>query len=395
MESAVTHKKVIYHEKKYEISKLNKLLILMFLANVIFIPSDTFHIKIVALLLLLICNAATILNPKSKDEKIVFAFGGLYTAFTIIWSILLTQNLANIRLGYPGFILLLYPVLKKYRIDFSYYFITLLKLLAIFIACMALLDFFKILDIVNNPILIWYSRSSNAMIGKGDSLPIHFMLFIKTAPLLFAALFFCLQKKQWVWSIIISASILLSGTRANIILLIFGWVVYLCFLNSNKNLRIGCLIVFAFLAIIILIDGRVIEFFVDMFTRKSSSDSVRAGHLKGIFEFWNKHPLKLIFGSGYSSEFYSYGLGEFTANIELSYWNLFRQLGLILFIPMLVMYLYPIFSLIKFKRNWLICFAYCLYLIIAYTNPFLYSSTGVTFLLYMYWLNFKNLKGSS
>lgn len=58
-----------------------------------------------------------------------------------------------------------------------------------------------------------------------------------------------------------------------------------------------------------------------------------------------------------------------------------------MFIILMAMYLYPLARLLKYKKKYLSeIFAYAGFLIIAYTNPFLYSTTGMIILLYMYYL---------
>jgi len=130
----------------------------------------------------------------------------------------------------------------------------------------------------------------------------------------------------------------------------------------------------------------LIEKLLDVFARKSTGDETRYGHLVGVIEFWESHPINFIIGSGFTSKFFSYGVNDYVSNIELSYWNLLRQVGIIAFSGMMVMYIYPIKLLLKKKKHKEMVIAYIIYLIIAYTNPFLYSSTGMLITLYMYYL---------
>lgn len=373
--------------------KINSFLFCIFLFNVVFLPNDNFNLKIISLGLLLVLNVPKIATPKGADEWIAFFTGFLVTGFTVVFSALLTGNFfENFKIGYSGFILLLYPVIKREKIDFYKIFIKILRMMAFFMVVMAALDILHIVDMYNNPILNWYSSSGNAYIGKGDHLPFYYMIFSKTSPLLFICLMDSFNNKKIVWELITAGAVLISGTRANVIILCLLAACYLCFLQTNKTKRSIAIVVVLILAVSILIDGRVIDFVIDMFRRKSDSDSTRAGHLKGLFEVWRSNPLKFFIGSGYSSEFYSYGLNEYIANMELSYWNLLRQVGLIPFFMFMVAYIYPIVKMIKQRKNYEFIMAYLGYLIIAYTNPLLYSSTGVTLLLFMYYLLGKNEK---
>lgn len=369
---------------------INKAILIVFIFNVVFIPNDTFNLKIISLLLLLLCNFNLFLSPKTLDEKVICCFGLGLTSFTILWSLILTVNINNIALGYGGYILLLYCIIKKYEIDLKRILLTILKLLAYFLVIMALLDLTHILDMYNNKMLMWFQNSSNALIGKGPHLPIYYMLFFKTSPLLFFSLYDCFQNKKWFSGIIVISAILLSGTRANIFLLAFAITFYFCLLYPRRKVRLLCCFVFAVLALLIIADGRIIKFVLDMFVRKASSDAVREGHIYGLLEYWKANPINFLIGSGYSSQFYSYGINAMASSIELSYWNLLRQVGLILFIFFGIMYLFPALKLFKNREQRPIIFAYLFYLIIAYTNPLLYTSTGVTALLFMYYMCFLN-----
>ena len=125
-----------------------------------------------------------------------------------------------------------------------------------------------------------------------------------------------------------------------------------------------------------------------MFANKASNDSVRNTILNTIFASWAEKPISLFTGAGYTGMIYDLARCEYTYTVELSYWNLLRQIGLIPFLLVMIMYLFPIYYLIKSKANINYVVAYIGYLIIAYTNPLLYTSTGLVVLLFMYYICF-------
>lgn len=381
-----TVSRIKLNESNISISySVNVFLTSIFVLNVVFLPNDTFNLKIITLLFLLLINIPICFNPKTHVDKLIIFFGFFLTSFTIIWSILLTNDLSNISLGYAGYILLLYPIIKTHKINFRKIFLFILNLMAYFTVIMAVLDLLHIVPMETNQLLMWFNTSSNAMIGKGSHLPIYYMIFFKTSPLLFFALLESLYSGKKFRFVVLFISILLSGTRANILILIAVTIIYLCFFHKNTRLRHAFMLLFVCAVIVLLIDGRVLGLIYDMFARKSSSDAVRAGHIQGLLEYWRHNPINFIVGSGFSSQFYSYGVNEMTSSIELSYWNLLRQVGLLFFIPMMNMYLYPVFKLIKFRNQRHLILAYLAYLVISYTNPFLYSSTGLVAVLFMYY----------
>ncbi|HIV63658.1 MAG TPA: oligosaccharide repeat unit polymerase, partial [Firmicutes bacterium] len=353
-----------------------------YLFNVVFLPNDNFNLKIISLILLYVINITCFLSLNGADEKLIFYCGFVLTCITIFCSIVNTGVvLNNIKMGYPGYILLLYLIIKKRKLSFKKYFCFILSLMAVFVCLMGLLDIIQIIDLNDNPILLWLVETENAMVGKGSHLPIYYMIFLKTSPLLFILLFYSLRDKHYWLSILAIIALVLSGTRANIFILLIALSIYFIFVQKRLYKKI--LAVFILLLVFLFMALNNFDLIIDIFVRKSSSDDVRSGHLQGILEVWNQDPLSLIVGSGYSAEFYSYGRNALVSNIELSYWNLLRQVGLICFIPMLYMYIYPLYRLIL-RHKYTETLPYLCYLIIAYTNPFLYSSTGITLLVFEY-----------
>ena len=121
-----------------------------------------------------------------------------------------------------------------------------------------------------------------------------------------------------------------------------------------------------------------------MFVRKAGSDAIRNGHIQSLLAYWSENPLHFLRGDGFSSSFYSSGIGDYTSNIELSYWNLLRQVGVFPFLATIIMLVYPLWPIIRKKENVMMLIGYVAYLIVAYTNPLLYSSTGLTVILFIY-----------
>ena len=216
--------------KAYRVFKmLNTALMILFTLNTVFLPVDNFELKILSLLALLVVNANVILLPKTQDERIVFVFGFLLTTMNILFSVLWTKELvSNIRIGYCGYILLLYSIIKKYKIDFARIITVVLFLLADFMLLMAFLDLSGILAFENNPILMWLYQTGNAMVGKGAHLPIYYAIFMKTSPMLLLVIPYCIKSKKWIHTVICTAALVISGTRADIFMAML--VLLLCIL---------------------------------------------------------------------------------------------------------------------------------------------------------------------
>ncbi len=373
---------------KLNLRNISYVLLLVFTVNAVFLPNDTFEMKILSFFGLLICNIGVIFAIKTKEEKIVFWLGFVLTSVNIVLSTIYTGDaISNIRVGYCGYILLLYLVVKKYNFDFEGLFTKVLVIMAYFMVIMALIDVAELVPMYDNRILMWLHSSSNAMVGKGDHLATGYIIFMKTSPALLLTLPYLLNKKKIFSFAVVSAALMLSGTRANILVAIVVIAFSVVFCQKNRTNRYLSLIIVAAVAVIVLLEGTAWEAIVEMFTRKASGDETRSGHLQSIFAIWRDNPLKFIIGSGYTSTFYSLGTHSYLWNIELSYWNLLRQIGLIPFIFVMAMFVYPIICLFRNKNNGALIMGYIGYLVIAYTNPLLYSSTGLAVLLYMYCLS--------
>jgi len=380
---------------------INTVLLFLFALNAIFLPADTFEVKKLSLILLLVLNCDCFFKLRKKDERLVFLFGFLLTSISIGWSFVLTGDLYNnIRIGYVGYILMLYPIIRQHRINFVKLTLHVLLLMAYFVVLMGLLDFVGLVPMHENPYLMWIYESENALVGKGSHLPIGYMIFMKTSPMLFVALAYAFVLPRSIWeplafpklkyvnAIVIIVALMLSGTRAN--MLMCGMFVLFCYVYCKKNRVKQMILIFGIGLFIMyaLADSSIFKMILDVFVRKASSDEVRNGILTSIFNVWKEDPIKFFIGSGFSKTFFNAGRGEEAYNVELSFWNLLRQLGLPLFLATMVAYLYPAMRMLKQGRNVLIVIGYVGYLAIAYTNPLLHSSTGMTVLLFMYCLCF-------
>lgn len=379
-------------EKQIAIAKtgiveiIHKCLIAVFVFCAVLFPQDLANIKILSLGLLLIFAVWYVFSEKKSNLDLVIVIFGLgVTSVNIALSVIVTQDIyGSISIGYPGYVLLVWFIIKRYGTFFKRIFFAALKLICLMIVLFAALDLTNVLLLTANPIAIWFHNSGNAMIGYGTSIT-GIILFFKTTPLLLLLQNDYLKNGKYFRGFVVCIAMILSGTRANMLVSVFLIFAHFIFAEKNKNAkRIFCIIA---VVVVLLVARRVFALVKELFDAKSGGDDVRSGHLRGILAFWKQNPISLFFGAGFSSEFFSYGTNSYLSNVELSYWNLCRQVGFIMFIILMAMYLYPLARLLKYKKKYLSeIFAYAGFLIIAYTNPFLYSTTGMIILLYMYYL---------
>jgi len=190
------------YSKKQIIQTINTALVGLFVLFAVIMPQDEYNIKIGSLIIVLVLNILPILNLNGYS-KAIFLFGFILTSYNIIISIFLTKDIiGNISVGYPGYILLLYPIIKNSNIDFKWIVICALKLLAYLTAAIAILDLLGILVFESNPIVIWLITTGNAMIGRGSHLMLYYMVFIKTSPLLFIGLMYGFKNKKLYYIIL-------------------------------------------------------------------------------------------------------------------------------------------------------------------------------------------------
>ena len=375
-------------------SLINKILIYVYLFNTIFIPYDNFGFKKLSFILLVVLNIDVVIKELSQKNNgyTVLLFSIVLPLYTIFNSVVITGNvIGNFLSGYTGMILLLYCVIKRFKIDFIRPFIYLLIILALFMDISAIIDLIGFQSVYANPILQWMHKTSNGNIGKGARYVLGYYLFIKTSPMLLIALGYLMQKKRYFISVAVLFALILSGTRANAALgvLTFGICIFL--VEKNKFKRIVMILVISSFLGYILFGQDLLAKFLSYFVSKAGSDEIRSLTLPSIFATWSKRPLSFISGQGYSSEFFNMGRMAWSSDCELSYWNLLRRVGVFCFILFMYCYAEPIIRLSKKRVAFAVTFSYIAYLAGCYVNPLLYTSTGVTVLLFMYVFVWENV----
>lgn len=367
-----------------------RLLLSVFAFFVVFTPVDVFVIKKISLIILLLLSVKyIIILPPDGFHRIISIFGFWITGISIIVSSILTSDIfGNVVQGYMGFILLLFYLIEYKNIDFSIIFKRVLLLLAIFICFMSILDITGIVPMQANDLLSWMSENEIAYVGKHAGLVTGYMIFVKTSPLLVIVVPSFYEEKRYFAVIICIVALFLSGTRANIIIGLASLIICILLKKHKSTFEKSLLLILVAVVIFVLYKGSIIEYVKSMFALKVNDDSLRDSTLKSILSGFHDNPVSLLIGNGYTSSFYNEGTHSYNSIVELSYWNLLRQVGLFLFLPMLFTYLYPAFKLVKEKKSIPIAIAYLGYLIIAYTNPLLYSTTGLLGLLYMFYITY-------
>lgn len=370
-----TPKRLIY--------SLSVCLFFIFILFALLMPNDTFNIKKIAFSILFIINIFSIIGEMSTSKYYAVSFHMvIFPILLLLFSLLaggsLYSTVSNIYVCfYAGLIL----IAVKRKNNFENLLLFALKIIAIIIIFSAILDFAGYLDIYNNKLLMNLSLSQDAMIGKSASYWSYYVIFLKASPLLLILLGYALKNKKFVLVVFTFTAMFLSGTRANYFAAIIIILFYI-FSTNNKYLKIASIIVGLFILVIFF--SKFIEYFKTMFISKQVSDNNRIQDYKSIISLFQNHPLTLFIGTGFGDTAAIANYGFTTGTSELSYLDLLRKMGILGLIPFMYFILKPIKTLIQNSETKLLVVTYIIYLMVAATNPLLFSSTAYIYYVYIY-----------
>lgn len=378
-------------------SILERIWIFLFLFISVFFPGDTLNLKIFFLLLALIGGVLSLVNCiTNKKLTFILIMGTVYPVWLVIQSFFLTGNLSGaISSSYCPIIILLVIIAYYQRIPYKKYFITLLKALALLTVIIVFFDIVGVVNVNYGPIRSFVYKFDMGIMGKSQSYAAYYKIFFKASPLLIILIPYLFEKEKYLFLVITVLAIIFSGTRGNIFASFFVVLFELIFLVKKKKKATIILSFFLFLSLIPILIISLNLFYIMMNTDGSiSSDAVRIGQISSFIEVFS-NPRDLILGQGFGSLFFDSGRNTFTVSSEISYFDLLRKIGLISFIPFMILVLIP-FNKIKNIHTRV---AYFGYLLICFTNPLLFSSTAYLLYDYLYILiysseenNYLNLK---
>lgn len=203
------------------------------------------------------------------------------------------------------------------------------------------------------------------------------------------------KKMRFVYifiSLVLLHMFVISGTRSSVLLPIFlvGLILLIYCRNGRYMRYVVYPGVFLFSVLFFILLAML------LMEENEASNLVKYAHLTSYKNLFNEHPEYLLLGQGPGTEFYSLGFREMTVKTEWTYLELVRNYG-IMCLPILYVIMLPLFKLLLLARQHesalAMASAYFIYLIIAGTNPLLFSSTGMLVLLSAYsYLEFLNNK---
>lgn len=363
--------------------KINNLLMVIFLFFSIFSPADKYGFKIIFFGIIILFNSYLITT--SLFNRKFWDIGFHITVFPFLLLVLSIVNGGNLIISisnlYICLISSLVIVIYYNNININKYFMSILFIMVTIIIISFILDFIGIIDIYSNKLLMYMYLNSDAMIGKSNLYWSYYVFFFKTSPLIFFLLGYLLNKKKYLLSGLSVIALLLTGTRANFFMVFILLLFYVFgFLKSKTFIKKILLYIFL-VAIILFIVNVTYSFIKVMFDMKIGSDLNKLEDFIEIYTLFKNYPLTILMGTGFGSE-NLYNLVNTTS--ELALFDLWRKIGLF----GLVMFLYFIFKPIKLlwiniNMRWLI-YSYFAYLLVAMTNPLLFSSTAYIAYVYVY-----------
>lgn len=166
-----------------------------------------------------------------------------------------------------------------------------------------------------------------------------------------------------------------SGSRATMLLPVF--LLVFVFYNKVGNLHRTKY----FLYPVVGLMGLLFVLFVVLLAMEKgeTSNVIKYAHLPSYAKLFTDHPLYLLIGEGPGTLFYSSGFHRYTTQTEWTYFELLRNYGLFAIIPLGVV-LYPLGTFFRYRKDnytFGIMGTYVSYLLVAGTNPLLFSSTGM------------------
>ncbi|WP_419239840.1 O-antigen polymerase [Photobacterium leiognathi] len=189
------------------------------------------------------------------------------------------------------------------------------------------------------------------------------------------------KKVYFIFVILALFSLILSGTRTNIILSILMLLV-LGFVTVNVKYR--KYVFLGFLLLTLLVMYNLLTF---VFENSDSSSEIKSSLLNTYLDVFFNDNSYFIIGDGFGSLFYAVSKNRYIFNSELVYLDVFKYLGGFVFLFFMSFLITPLLVFIR-KNDVFLLMSYLSYLLVSATNPLLLSSTGMVALIYYFNCNF-------
>lgn len=347
-------------------------------------PADHLKIKEIILVLALLFNLPSIISfIKNDSGRVRLLFYSLFFPFILTMYALLREAPLGDTLsyGYVWIFLLLIPAIVYRNMDVKRPFIFATILVAIAIDFIYLTDVIGIMSIYSNPLVVFLDSMNELQYGKGILSTFGYSIFYKSSPLLFLTYGYMLNKKRYLWAAVLFLSFLASGTRANFLMGLF-LTVTIPVLDSKKLSKKAIITIFVLGAAFAFAPSIIEKMTALNAIKYSRSEAIKFQAIQVIFDVMKQNPLNYIFGTGVGSSFYFPARGTWVNIVEVSYFDYFRQVGIVGMFFFIAFLVRPIKKYIN-DYKWLLL-TYVAYLAVAFTNPLLVTSTAFMVYVLMY-----------
>ena len=372
------------------VKNFNSVLMFILVFSIVFFPSGSFNIKIISFGLLLILNINLFLKKLLRKENTLILFFGIVFPIMLIILSTLINNFdfsSAVSSAYIMTYILLVIIINYYDIKYEKMLIFSLSCLSILITVSGMLDLAGIYSLSNNSVLEFFRIRNEARIGYWPTTTFGYVLFFKASSLLIVLVAYTLMRKKYLLLLVTVVAMGFTGTRANLYASLIVILVYYIF---YKRMTLTKVLTFIVVATGLLFSSPyILGFIINMSTKKSSTDMVKYEHLMSIKDLLVNNPLYIFTGSGLGSYFFSTGIMGYTNLSEYAFADLFRQIGLIGFLPFIYFLFSPVKILFKVSKYQWLGISYLGYLIIAFTNPLLFSSTPFALYIFVYAVFYK------
>jgi hypothetical protein len=367
--------------KRVSFDKLSVVLLNLFIVFSVIFVNDIYSIKKILFVLILLLNFKSLISSLFQNPFVLF-FGLVFPLALFMYSTLLTGEIVtSFFRSFSPYLFLLILVIKKLNFDYIRLVNSSLIVVMVITNLIVIFDLLGFLNVNSSFINDFFYTYDIGIMGKSTYFSFYYKVFLKSSPLLVILLFYYLEKTKYLLASLVYFALFLSGTRANVLIPFFMILIYFLFFSKKTHIKLVISVISTSVFLIFISD--IFQLLNEiLFTTSVVSNRVRIGHITSILMLINQTPLILISGSGMGSQFYSIGINAYTTSIEWAYIDLWRQMGFLFFVVFLYFLVVPFF---KFARNEKYKkIAFLTYLLIAGTNPLLFSSTAYIMYIYMY-----------
>ncbi len=373
---------------KINIKRTKDLVFYIFICICILFPQDPYNIKIPLLLIALIIDMLSWLGEK-RDQQSIFvslSIGIAFPALSVALSVVIGEAEIKeiISQAYPSVIMIFLVLNQERLLQYKKTYVILCRALSTVIIMAFVLDYCGIQSVNTGIFQTITSKFGMGGIIKLNNSLFGYKIFLYASPLIIFQIDEDIQENRHIWALCGCLALFLTGTRANLIAMILLLFYALYFqrgekLITNQNAKKAIRVLLAI--IVCACAGKVIAQISSFFSNDYSLDSNNTKLLQIQYILEELKDVKTLFlGKGLGAPVLDPARGIYTTSVEMMVFYYLYEIGLVLFIPFAVFLIYPFCT--RVEKHYKI--AYLGFLLSAFTNPILTTSTSYMAFLFVY-----------